>query len=215
MDKYRVFCEKYPEYCSEMLFEKLFSNVGTLAELMSASDGTVMKVRAIVVGVEKRVAKSGKQYYALEICDKDTCSWAVYFGDKDIDRGDDIVAKARVSTWKGTRDVRIEDFEVLGNVYEIIGNDNEQGKENSKNEHNANHNVGRDGNTVADSPMEKFKLIMAEALNRGVKVKLDKAHALARKLGLKWDEVESIVEIYEEQAPNSLERIKYVRLKGC
>ncbi|MEM4863526.1 MAG: hypothetical protein QW706_10185, partial [Candidatus Nezhaarchaeales archaeon] len=63
-------------------------------------------------------------------------------------------------------------------------------------------------------PAERFRKIMSEALSRGIKVRYEKALALARKLGLSDEEFNSMVEVYEDNLPNSLEKARFVKLRG-
>lgn len=211
MDKFKIFCEKYPEYCSEELFAKLFSVVQSIGQVRRMSKGSRVVARGIITSVERRSSKNDAEYIVGEICDKSDCIGYVLFmrgNDAELRKGDDVIVDGSLNEWKGTLEIVVRRIEVLGNVYEQVGNvDNDNGNEKEKEPREEPKNDSK-------SKVDEFKSILESAMQRGAKIKYEKAMALARKLGLSEEEIQGVIEVYEDTEPNTLSKVKYVKLRG-
>lgn len=212
------FCNQYPEYCNEALFNKLFGGTLTI-EALKKIDSFRGKARGIIASISKRETKTNKTMFSGEVCDKTGCIGFIIFGD-DIENppkvGDDVIFSGFVREWKGKREVVIKEVEVIGNIYTSINNsdsnENRDVIEDGEKENGSEEKKSEEEENEVDNVSEFLK-IMREALSRGAKIKYDKALSLMKKLGLSEKDVEKYIEVYEDNLPNSLEKAKFVRLK--
>ncbi|MEM4530968.1 MAG: hypothetical protein QXY39_03790 [Thermofilaceae archaeon] len=217
MDKklFERFCEKYPEYCDEVLFGKLFGNTVQIKELKDRKMNFVMS-RGIVVNINKINTKKNIELYKGEICDKSDCINFVLFNN-DINYipkiGDDILFNGYFREWKGNYDLILKKIEYFGNIYESLsdGDKNDDNKNEMMNNNDNNIPIKKDDK--GEDAIENFLKILREALNRGAKIRYDKMLKLLKQLNLNEKDVEKYIEIYEDVLPNSLEKDKFVKLK--
>ncbi|MEM0040339.1 MAG: hypothetical protein QXY20_07025 [Thermofilum sp.] len=204
------------------MFNKLFYKgrmwIGDIGKLPQNTKVTLIGL-ASSVGVDSYRKKSGGEFKVLhfDLCDKTGCVLAELFDPSDEDfknivDGAELMINGKVVDWRGVRRVSVSSYEVYRNVLEefkdAVENNVSEGALSDDPKPQTESERARQ-----DDPRAILVATLQRIESDGKKARYDRFLKLLEKLKLSEDDVKDIVEVYEERSPDSLETVKYVRLK--
>lgn len=225
------FCEKYPEYCNQELYERINGRAGgnnrqpgsnpprVYAKDIPYRVGSFILLEGVVMDVDtreypRRDGSGAVKVTVFTLYDKTGKAEIRFAGDNflEVSDGDIVRVAGKVNDWKGRVEVQARRVEKIGRIEVDKGELNEITTPPPAPDPPPPSQLQPKVDKKAEG-VGKVLSLLKSAKSQGRNVYYDKLEGLLSKLGLGFSDIEKFVEVKEVVVPGSLEKVKVVVLK--